>query len=209
MATLGELIDRIEDDLNRTDLTTQVQTAIYRAIKFYEKERFWFNENVWSFSASSATEQVAFSAASTTDLKEIDVVTVTRNSNDVYPLDVKTYQNLREISTSGSSPTTGPPSDYALFKSTWFFYPVPDQNYVVHVYGQKSYASITSTASGNDFTNEAEDLIEARARWWLYARVLKDVTNATIAKAEETEAFMSLKEKTIKLLSTGRIKPNE
>ena len=209
MATLGEMEDRIADDLNRTDLSTQIRKAINRAIEFYSKERFWFNENIWSFSASSATDQVAFSAALTTDLREVDTVTVTRSATDIYPLDQVTHNYLRQIATSGTSNTTGPPTDFAIFKNTWFFYPVPDQNYVVHVYGQKNYATLSATTSSNDFTTDAEDLIEARARWWLYANIIKDINQAGVSKATEGEALHALKAKTTRLLATGRIEPNE
>ena len=75
MATLGEIHDRIADDLNRTDLTSQIILAINRAIQHYETRRFWFTENVWSFSCSSATDNVNFTNAGTTDIKSIDVVT--------------------------------------------------------------------------------------------------------------------------------------
>lgn len=206
MATFEDMRARIADDLNRTDLTTQIQKAINRAIEHYEKERFWFNENVWSFSCSSATEQVAFSAANTTDLKEIDKVTITRNSSDIYPLDRITYQELRDTATTGVT-HTNVPVDYSIFKNTWFFYPVPDQNYVIHAYGQKSYATLSASADTNDFTTDAEDLIEARARWWLYAHILKDAGQAAVAKATEMEALSALREKTTNLISTGRIRP--
>ena len=209
MATFEEMQTRIADDLNRplADFTTQIKKAINRAVEFYEKERFWFNENVWSFSASSGIEHVAFSAAVTTDLKEIDEVTLTRSATDIYPMDAILYSDFRKLATSGTSNSQGAPFEYALFRNTWFFYPIPDQNYTVHVYGQRGYATLSASGDTNDFTAEAEDLIEARARWWLYQRVLKDVANASLAKAEEAEALSSLREKTVNLISTGRIKP--
>lgn len=207
MATFEDMRARIADDINRTDINTQIQKAIQRAIEFYEKERFWFNENIWSFSASSATDQVAFSAAVTADMFERDKVTLTRSSTDIYPLDEISYQELRDIATSGSSNSTGAPTCYATFRNTWFFYPVPDQNYVIHVYGQKAYATLSASADTNDFTTDAEDLIEARARWWLYSRIIKDYPAANIAKSEELEALESLRSKTTSRISTGRIKP--
>lgn len=207
MATFEQMRTRIADDINRSDINSQIDKAIQRAIEYYEKERFWFNEKVWSFSASSATEQVAFSAANTTDLLEIDTVTLTRNSSDIYPLDQITYQHLRNLATSGTSNSRGAPSDFALFNNTWFLYPVPDQNYVVHVYGMKSYATLSASSDSNDFTTDAEDLIEARARWWVCLRILKDYSAAQIAKGEEMEALQSLRTKTVNRISTGKIRP--
>src|SRR5690606_40515951 len=45
MATKALLKQRIQDDLDRTDITTQISSAIDDAIKFYQQRRFFFNEN--------------------------------------------------------------------------------------------------------------------------------------------------------------------
>lgn len=206
MSALSVVRARIADDLNRSDLNTQIDKAINRAIEFYEKQRFWFNENTWTFVTVAGTESYTFSTASTTDLLEIDQVTLTRTSTDIYPLDQITFQKLRQINTTGTT-TRGAPSKFALYKSTWYLYPVPDAVYTVTIYGQKSYAAMTADADTNDFTTDAEDLIEARARWWLYANILKDVTQATVAKASEIEALQSLQAKTANIQSTGAIRP--
>lgn len=206
MSALSVVRARIADDLNRSDLNTQIDKAINRAIEFYEKQRFWFNENTWTFVTVAGTESYTFSTASTTDLLEIDQVTLTRTSTDIYPLDQITFQKLRQINTTGTT-TRGAPSKFALYKSTWYLYPVPDAVYTVTIYGQKSYAAMTADADTNDFTTDAEDLIEARARWWVYANILKDVTQATVAKASEIEALQSLQAKTANIQSTGAIRP--
>lgn len=208
MSTFEQMRTRIADDLNRSDLNTQIEKAINRAIEFYEKEWFWFNENSWTFSAVSSTEVVTQASASTTDLLSILNVTLTRNANDIYPLKQITFQELRQKATTGTS-HRGPPVEYAFFKNNWHLYPVPDQNYTITVYGQKGYANLSASGDTNDFTTEAEDLIEARARAWLYLRVLKDTANAELAKVEESEALNSLREKTVNLISTGTVRPNE
>lgn len=208
MSTFEQMRSRIADDLNRSDLNTQIEKAINRSIEHYEKDWFWFNENSWSFSATSATEVVTQASASTSDLIEIIKVTLTRNSTDIYPLDVISYQELRDKATTGTS-HRGPPVEYAFFKNNFHLYPVPDQNYTITVYGKKGYANLSASSDTNDFTTEAEDLIEARARWWIYKRVIKSNEHANSAKEEEIEALSGLRAKTVQLISTGSIRPRE
>ena len=199
---------RIADDLTRTDLDNQIDKAINRAIEHYEKDRFWFNEKVWTFSTVAAQETVAFATASTSDLLSVDLATLTRNSNDIYPIDPITFQEMRGINTTGTT-SQGNPTLYALFNKTFYFYPVPNAVYTVSLYGQKSYAALASNTDTNDFLSEAEDLIEARARWWLYKRVIQDPDAAALAKEEELEALDALQAKNTQLVSTGKIKPND
>ena len=44
MSTFGIMIDRIEDEILRTDINSNVQSAIKSAIQHYESHRFWFTE---------------------------------------------------------------------------------------------------------------------------------------------------------------------
>ena len=43
MATLGDMVDRIVDELNRPDLEAAVRSAIASAIQHYRGRRWWFN----------------------------------------------------------------------------------------------------------------------------------------------------------------------
>jgi hypothetical protein len=208
MSTFEQMRSRIADDINRADLNTQIEKAINRSIEHYEKEWFWFNEASWSFSTTSSTEVVTMASASTSDLMSILNVTLTRNSSDIYPLKGITFQELREKATTGSS-HKGPPIEYAFFDNNFYFYPVPDQNYTVTIYGKKGYANLSASGDTNDFTTEGEDLIEARSRWWVCKRILKDVNGADLAKAEELEALQGLRDKTDGLVSTGTIRPHD
>ena len=208
MGTYADLRARIEGDINRSDITTDIQKAINRAIEHYEKERFWFNENTWTFSTSAGGETIAFASASVSDMLTMDEVTLTRNSTDIYPLEQKTIQELRDINTAGTS-TQGPPTIFAIFNDTFYFYPVPDTAYTVTIYGQKSYAALSASADTNDFTTEAEDLIESRARAWVYSRKLRNYEAAAASKTEEMEALAALREKTINLLGTGKIRSRD
>lgn len=64
MATKEDLKNIIEDDLQRTDVTSQVYNAINYAIDFYKDERFDFN----TFYASSVSLTVSAAFVSLSDL---------------------------------------------------------------------------------------------------------------------------------------------
>ena len=54
--TYGAMIDRIESELGRSDLTNDVKNAIQSAIRHYERKRIYFNEFIDSLSVSSDQE---------------------------------------------------------------------------------------------------------------------------------------------------------
>lgn len=205
MATYTQMRSRLATDTGRSDLTSSINEAINRAIEHYEKERFWFNETSGTFSTVAGTDAYTQGSGGVlSDILEVDVLTITRTSTDIYPLDKVTFQKLREYSTTGTTSNRSLPDMWAYYKNAFYFYPVPDAAYTITVYYQKSYADLSADADTNDFTTDAEDLIEARARWWLWTR-LRNYPAASAAKAEELEALAALREKTYNLSSTGRI----
>jgi hypothetical protein len=203
MATLATMRSRISDDLLRTDIDTQIDKAINRAIEYYEKERFWFSETTGTFTTVASQQAYSSSNASFIALlAEIDLVRVTLSASNIYALDLSSYAEILNKDTGNFTST---PSEYAFYKQNIYLYPTPNDAWTVTVSYQKKYAELALAADTNDFTTDAEDLIEARARWWLYSRVIKDMEQAQIAKAEEIEALTALRIKTNKLTSTGQI----
>jgi hypothetical protein len=58
MSTYTQLQSRIADDINRTDLTSQIQQCILLAIQHYKNERFWFNETSATLTTTVSSAQV-------------------------------------------------------------------------------------------------------------------------------------------------------
>lgn len=203
MSTLSQMRSRIADDLDRSDLSTQIDKAINRAIEFYESERFWFSEKVSTFSTVANQKNYSSSDGIPTDMAEVDYVEVTVSGKE-YKLTPKTYDYIKELISSDS---TGEPSDYCYYQENFYFYPIPNAVRTISVSYQQKYSELSLDADSNDFTTEAEDLIEARARAWIYARVIKDPEQASIAKTEEMDALRGLRIKTEKLIATGKLRP--
>lgn len=194
MATLGDLQDRIADDLNRTDLSTQILKAINRAIAYYAKEPFWFTETTTTFTTSDGATYYTNSspAAFPTDISRIQYAEIADGSGNTYELEAWPIERVRMTNVNASE---GDPVAYGWWQNYFYTYPIANAARNVTVYYTKTYATLTGTGSSNDFTNNAEDLIEARARWWLYTRVVMDTEQAQLAKLEEVDALKALRER--------------
>ena len=199
MSTLSQVRSRIADDLNRDDLSAQITTAIQRAILFYESERFWFSEKKATFSTVASQEAYGSTDGIPTDIGIIDLVQVTISS--LYALvHPKPYTDLQFLN---SGRVTSDPYFYSYYQENFFFAPIPSQIRTITVSYSQKYTTLSADSDTNDFTVYAEDLIEARARWWLYTRILQDFNAASMAKQEEMDALKALRTKTINVNGSG------
>lgn len=204
MSTLTQMRSRIADDLNRSDLNTQIDKAINRAIVYYAKDRFWFNETTGTVATVASTQAYGTAQSLPTDILAIDTVKITISSTDKPVLTPRTYQWLQD---TDQNAITGQPTDWAWYKSSLYLYPTPNAAWTVTLSYMKSYSELSADADTNDWTTSAEDLIEARARWWLYSRVIMDYDAANVAKSEENDVLYAMRVKTGSLLSTNYIRP--
>ncbi len=205
MSTLATMRSRIADDLNRTDLNTQIDLAINRAIHHYEDMRTWFNETTDTFATVASQQSYGTSDGLASDVLEIDRVTFTSSSNYVYTLVPRTIQYILDVNTSGST-YTGDSSDWAWFQEKIYLYPTPDAAYTITVYYHQSYSDLSADGDSNDWTNNAEDLIESRAQWWINKRLLKNPGEAASHKEAELDALRRLQDRTNRLIATGKIR---
>lgn len=204
MSTLAQMRSRIADDLDRSDLSSQIDKAINRAIKYYQGRRFWFNETTGTFTTVADQRTYGSADGLPSDIVEIDFLKIALTSLDD-PITPRTYSWIENIDLGNN--LTGEPTDYALYQEKVYLYPIPDATYTITVSYQQSYSELSSDSDTNDWTTEAEDLIEARARWWLYTRVIQDREMAADAKAEEREALKMLVQRTEKMLMKGTLTP--
>lgn len=203
MSTFLEMQQRIGDDLNRTDLTTQIKKAINRAIKFYLKEPFWFKETSGSFSTIVAQKTYTSTDTSITDIGRIHLMEASINSA-LYEIKERP---LSFIMNRNPNSAQGVIRFYAWWADTIYFYLVPSTIWTVTIYYTKKYTELSADADTNDWLVYAEDLIEARARKWLYARVIKNTEQAQIAELEEAQSLQALREINEGYVAQGRIPP--
>jgi len=158
MATLSDLRSIVSDNLNRTDLNTQIDQAINFAIDYYAKRyRFWFNETTATF--NTVASQFNYTSAETglTNVREFDYVKIAISSTNNYEVVPETYDVIQSINISNA---TGQPIFYSYYKENMYLYYVPDAAYTITVSYVKSYSDLVNDGDSNDFTTNAEDLIE-------------------------------------------------
>lgn len=205
MATLAQMRTNIADYLNRSDLNTQINLAINRAIKFYYRNyRFWFNETTATFNTVASQAAYGTADGAPSDMLKRDLVQITINANQIIELTPRTYKWVQDRNISN---VVGTPTDYAYYQSKFYLYTPPDAVYVVTVSYVKSYSELTVDSDSNDFTNNAEDLIESRACWWIYNKILHNKDLAEEAKSDENDALNALVKQTQRLIGTGRLTP--
>ena len=200
--TFGTMIDRIEDEIARTDITSNVKSSIISAINYYEREPWWFLEDRSdTFTTSDNQEFYGSSDASwIATVNQIDALTITISSNR-YTLHPRSYMYLEDASVQATS--IGQPQDFSYYAKQIRLYPIPDGAYEVRAsYSQKT-TTLSDTTDTSNWMTDAETLIRLRAKWDLFANVIRDVNEAEYLKALEREEYGQLKGEGVGKSSTG------
>ena len=204
--TYGDLQTRIADELSRTDLTSQIQLAIQSAIKFYERDRFYFNEsNGITFNTVAGQEE--YTSTDNSDipnLQNIDDVRITISSGNVYTLKHKTWDYLEDTSMS-SNQDRGLPTSFAYYSRKMRLYPIPDNIYAIRITAVKALPVLSATTDANDWMTEGEDLIRSRAKWELYTHVIRDFDMAKACADSEAISLQKLRGATAVRGSSGYV----
>lgn len=193
MPTFRDVQDRINlDYLNRTDLGSETKRAIIRAVKHYEKNRFWFNMTATALAVGTASVTVAVPA----DFLALDYATVRDTSVD-YIVTVRTFDRIAYQNTNlalGGAAASGVAKEIAYYRDAFFFTPKPSSVTSITVYYTQSLATLSADSDTNGWLSAAEDLIVHHATADLLANVLRvtDNTQVQAHKAWETEAFAEL-----------------
>lgn len=210
MATKSDIIAQIEDDLDRTDLTSQVTRAVDYAIDFYAKDRFWFNEAI----NQTVTLTVSVAELALSDLPvrllEVDRLRIQLSSNtylDMYHRDYDWIMSRQDTN------LVAQPVEFTIYNEKFQFDSYADQSYRLLADGIKSLGNTASdtysTASAVAWFNEARDLIRAAAKRDIYTHVIKDFEFAVAMKQVEEAEFKRLKGRTNRLKSSGSVRPTE
>lgn len=102
----------------------------------------------------------------------------------------------------------GAPTDYAVSNGQIRLYPYPSPNYnlvIMGVFDQPELDYDDGTSS-NAWTNEAQDLIVARAKMLLFRDYFSDNNEAAKAIAAEDQALRKLRARANLALGTGRVR---
>ena len=197
MATLGDLKARIADELLKRTLPNQIAKAIDAAIERYAGRRWWFNTG--RMVGSPTTPDADGFIALPPGTRLIDSIRVGSTVLELRPPEwMDEWLAL--------SPAKGDPFDYSPYGDRIRVYPVPTAPISIVVVGSFDLPALAADSASNAWTNEAQDLIVARAKMTLYRDVLRDPEGAALAKVAMDEAESDLMMKTIRRVGTGKVR---
>lgn len=205
MGTLAELKSRIALELTRTDLTAQIANAVNDAIKFYGRERFWFNQSR-NLTFNTVPGQQAYGAAANAaipGLIKIDQICV---GTEKYPLDRYSAPDF-EVLTGGHT-ANGKPCAFTYTDQEILLWPVPNDAYVMRLYAFYKLPLLTDDEA-NAWTDDAEELIRSHAKQLLYLDPLEDDSGAARMQVKLTALLDGLRAETSARMGTGRIRPTQ
>lgn len=191
MPTLGDMKSHLADDIDDTSSTyaTQIGRAITRAIEHYKKTRFAFNESR-DLTFSTVVGQTIYSASDDADIPLVvkaDALFHTDAYGQVTQMRRVSPQELELL--DDNSAASGEPYCWSYYNKTVRIYPKPDAVYTMRFLAWFRYdAPATDAEADNPWTNEAYDLIKARALYNLAAYTLHDEALAARARLAEMEA---------------------
>jgi hypothetical protein len=205
MATFADLKSEIATDLNRTDLTTQIDQAVKDAVQYHAAERFWFNETRdYTLSTVAGTSDYTLSTVSgVTDFIKVDYVQVAISSTNKFMLDRVSPEEMEDLL---SVTTSAQPSYWSYYNSTFRFYPIPDAVYTIRIAGHCVLTALSGASDSNAWTTHARNLIRAAARKFVFARNIRNMPLAQISEVDEGRELDRLRRETSRRSGTRRIK---
>jgi hypothetical protein len=205
--TLLDLKNRIASDLTRDDLTSQIASVVSDSIKFYARERFWFNQTR-TLTFNTVIGRQAYGAADLATIPNIiriDALFLPQNQS-IYPLDRYEPDDFEVI--SGGMLGGGKPTAYTFIDNTILLWPNPTAVYTMRLH---AFYKLPDAADGdtNAWTDDAEELVRSHAKMLLYMDVLEDDQNAQRMATKIPVLLDGLRSETSNRMATGRIKGTE
>ena len=210
MTTQTALKAEIAVDLRRSDLTTNIATAISAAIRHWQTERFYFNESRLSTFATVSTQSI-YTTSDDTDIPkwiEIDYVKLVDSDGQVYTLCRLSPEEMESLLYTGAA--SGRPDSYSYFEESFRLHPIPDAVYTIRPVGLIRKAEPASDGeASNVWMTEAYDLIRLEAEERIYKNVLVDLERAAVVEGSKRDALSQLYAASSKKTATGQITPTQ
>ena len=204
MTALADLKTRIAFEIDRTDMTDAIASAITSAVRAYRPSRFAFNESSGTLVTAAGTSEYSTATADPntlpSDILEIDTARITITSSNRYVLEPVSYKSLEELDTSNSY--TSRPIWFAWHAETLRLYPTPDTAYTIDL-------RYLADVGEETWCTRAEALIRCRAKKELYVHVLRDPQMAAAMQQIEQQELVALKREARLRASSGRVTPHD
>ena len=217
--TLSDLTTVIEDDLQRSDLTTAVSQAVADALQYYQSERFWFSETR-SVELTTVASQMIYDSTDEDELPTfitLDHVWIIRTGDQVWELERISIGEWEQLADGSAS--TGWPYFFAFFNEKLYLYPDPDDAYTIRLTGHQGMIDDTAagtsfgigppnSADPNPYMRSAFELLRAHAKQLVYFHKLQDLELAASMQPFIERALSALRRET-GMRATSTIVPTQ
>lgn len=199
--TLADLYAEIADDIERADLGPQIVTAVDRAIRFFQPDRFFFNEGYVTFQTIPGSDvYAAGDAGAIPDLMAIDrVVMLDGSSPTVLQRVDEAWIEAADQPTSQSQPCA-----YSYFERSLRLWPVPSDTWTVRLMAHVRLPA-PDLDEANAWTDEASSLIAAWAKRHLARNSLRNPVMARDQSEIIAEELSALQGRSNVIASTGQV----
>ena len=203
MTTFGEMQTRIRRELNRDGLTAEIRHAIASAIEMHQEEDYWFLDGEISASASSSAQFIAVPTA----MPDIDRIELSGGATLSEPLRKSHFNDIRNW--LAGTVSYNEPTDWAIWNDRIYFYPPPDSNYKLRLFGKKRLTEVTASASANAtnvWMTDGERLIRFSAKTDVYMNKLRNGEQAAAQEIQATQEKSKLLGKNVDRRNVGTVK---
>lgn len=205
MGTFLDLRTNIANDLTRSDIDSQTKSAVTDAIKFYEPDRFWFNQTR-SQTFNTVASQNTYTSTDFSQLPnviEFDDLFLKDGVSQIR-LDWEEPHDFEWLLGINTAP--GRPTVYTYVDGTLILWPTPVTAYTIRPHMHYRLPMLSADSDSTAWCNEAEGLIRAHAKMILYANLIEDDAGAARMQAQIPALKAKLDEETTSRLATGRIR---
>lgn len=205
MANFGQMqayvSARLLDPNNTAVSVSAVQGALNDALRYWKYRRFWFNTASEDLTLTQGDPLMPLPSDFLVELPMNDGFVIAYGSMR-WPLIKK---NPRDYDNVYLTAGNGLPYIYTVKARDYFCYYIPDQNYTLRVYYLKEYADLSSDSDTNDFTDNAERLLELWALANLSAELRQDDKMETYYRNAAQDEFKNLGVFNMKVNSPGHV----
>lgn len=209
-STFSDLIQQIADEIDDTtgEYAAQIQNSIFQAIRFCEREVYYFNETR-DVTFPTIEGQEWYDGADNSNIPTLArIVMAYCEQSDGQ----RSYMNRwtpEEMETlSDNSASRGEPYAWTYFGQRLRLYPIPSATaYTIRLQlGPYRLATMTDSSDSNAWITEAFDMIKARSKYTLYKDILKDAALAAEALNDYEDQHSALKAETSRRNGRGVIR---
>jgi hypothetical protein len=205
MGTYLDLQTAIATDLTRTDLTSQIKSAIVDAVRHYETSRFYFNVTR-SLTFSTVIGQTAYGSAALAQIPDLIGLDTLFLFDASRPLELEKYEADEFEWLQSTSTGNGRPSAYTYIDSQILLWPTPAAVYTMRPHMHYKLTELSADTDTNAWTNDAEQLIRCHAKLLLYTNVIEDTDGMQRMSLQIQSYKDALDYKTSARRATGKIR---